>query len=73
MGGVTFGTMQSSRILWSDKYAHDVRLTEQEIGVILHALYALSAAFSMELDYLKLIEDVRRHLDKTTREEAIQL
>lgn len=71
--GETFGTIQSSRILYSDRFLHDLRLTEQEIGVIAHGLHVLGAAFSMETDYLRLIEKITVHLKQVLEKPAIEL
>jgi len=49
--------MNSTRILLSDRHFHDLRLSEMEIGVILHALTVLRAAFSEEKQYLRLVDD----------------
>lgn len=65
--------MKSTRVLLSDRHAHTLTLTEQEIGVACHALEMLAAAFDSEFEYLKLIRALRDKLAETTNEEAIEL
>lgn len=47
--------MRSSRVLLSDQHFHRLQLSEQQIGVLLHALEVLQAAFDQEPEYLTLI------------------
>jgi len=54
--------MNSTRILLSDRHFHDLRLSEQQIGVAVHALVVLGTAFDEESDYLAVITDVLRCL-----------
>lgn len=49
--------MESNRILYSDTHCHHLLLSEQEMGIIQHALYTLKAAFALEAEYLRLITD----------------
>lgn len=54
--------MQSNRILLSDKHAHSLLLTEQEIGIIDHGLRVLWEAFSEEPQYAKKVFNLRAKL-----------
>jgi hypothetical protein len=47
--------MESERILLSDQHFHSVLLSEQEIGIIIHALHVLELAFCAEPQYYRLI------------------
>lgn len=51
--------MESKRIVLSDKIFHDVRLSEQSIGIIAHALAVLEKAFSEEPQYRLMIAAAR--------------
>jgi hypothetical protein len=69
--------MNSTRILLSDRHFHDLRLSERDISVIIHALVVLRAAFDEEPEYHKLIQNVLRKLREslespTTPENVIQ-
>jgi len=57
--------MQSSRVLLSEKHLHVLSLTEQDMGVIIHALDVLTIAFSAEHDYKRVIITA---LDKISHE-----
>lgn len=46
--------MESNRILLSAAHVHTLTLSEQEIGVIIHALRVLEAAFDEEVKYRRL-------------------
>ena len=48
-------TMETKRILHSDKHYHKVELSEQSMQVILHALYVLRHAFDQEQEYMEII------------------
>lgn len=52
---MTEGGMKSNRVLLSDKHSHNIKLTEQDLGITLHALRVLMHAFSEEGEYLDLI------------------
>lgn len=65
--------MNSQRILLSDKHGHQVLLSEQEIGVALHALAVLRAAFDLEPDYAKVIDAARNKFSSTLTGEAVEL
>ena len=52
--------MESNRILYSDNHAHDLRLTEQDMGVIQHALTVLEIAFNLEPQYRACINQALR-------------
>lgn len=55
--------MESKRILLSDKHWHKPELNEQQLGIIQHALYVLSHAFTAEESYCKLIRETHRVID----------
>lgn len=66
-------TMQSSRILLSDRHGHALTLTQMEIGVAIHALHVLAVAFSLEPQYLKAIMDLHLRLSQTLNEQAEEI
>jgi L-fucose mutarotase/ribose pyranase (RbsD/FucU family) len=49
----------SDRILLSDAHFHALTLSEQEIGIIVHALHVLETAFDEETEYRRLIGLIR--------------
>jgi|SRR5688572_19689083 len=51
--------MKSKRILLSDKVSHSITISEQQMGVICHALDTLAAAFSLEPEYEQIITNAR--------------
>lgn len=65
--------MNSQRILLSDKHGHQALLSEQEIGIALHALAVLRVAFDLESEYAKLIDCVRNKFSSTLTGEAVEL
>lgn len=62
--------MNSNRVLLSTQFYHPVDLTEQEIGVIIHGLIVLGAAFSMEYDYERLVQSVRIKMANLLEQDA---
>jgi len=54
----------SERILLSDRHFHDLRLSEQEIGLIIDALHQLFDPFD-ESDYSKLVQAVENTMRGT--------
>lgn len=62
--------MESKRILLSNNFYHSVDLTEQSIGVILHALLVLSVAFAEEPEYLAIIQTTYTYLGDKLDEDA---
>lgn len=64
--------MNSNRVLLSDKHGHALTLTEQEIGIALHALDVLCAAFDEEPEYAELIERLHEKLNGELTKEALE-
>lgn len=60
--------MKSNRILLSDKHFHTIQISEQALGIIQHALYALGHAFAAEHEYKKLIDNTHTWVDGILRE-----
>lgn len=58
-------SMESKRILYSDKHFHTLELSEQTMGILQYALYVLHHAFIAEPEYLKLIDDAAERITKT--------
>jgi hypothetical protein len=54
--------MQSSRILLSDRHFHQLQLSEQQVGVVIHALTVLKTAYDEEPQYAALLDNVLVHL-----------
>lgn len=65
--------MQSNRILLSDHYGHKLSLTQQEIGIAIHALHVLAVAFSLEPVYGDLIMKLHLKMSKQLDEKALTL
>lgn len=65
--------MFSNRILLSDCYYHKLSLTEQEIGIAIHALHVLAVAFSLEPVYGDLIMKLHLKISKQLDEKVLTL
>lgn len=65
--------MESERILLSDKHFHDIRISEQTIGVITHALNVLATAFSLEPQYYQLIDETGLQMNAALDGPAIKV
>ncbi len=62
----------SNRILLSSRHYHNVSLTEQEIGITMHALKVLWEAFSEEVEYADRISNLGMKLNLQLNEEALE-
>lgn len=60
--------MFSNRILLSDRHCHKPTLTEQEIGIAMHALRVLWEAFSEETEYADKITNLGMKLNLQLQE-----
>lgn len=66
-------SMQSNRVLLSDRHGHKLFLTEQEIGIAIHALHVLAVAFSPEPVYGDLVMKLHLKMSKQLDEKALTL
>lgn len=70
---------EAKHILLSDHHGHSVVLTEQEIGIALHALDVLSmlfiafSGFMVITNYSKKIEDLRIKLARQLNRKAVKI
>jgi hypothetical protein len=62
--------MKSKRILLSEKFYHTIDLSEQSMGVIVHALTVLGQAFSLEPEYHQVIDDAGKAINRAFASEA---
>ena len=54
--------IESKRILYSDHHSHDLRLSEQDMGIIQHALAVLEVAYGLEPQYRGYINQAQRRI-----------